>query len=420
MQAVGAGRRPRSARGAATRARIVAAASSLYSERGDRAVSLRDVAAAADLSQPGLLRHFPSKDQLLEAVLTHHLQAADAGAVGEGGFESWVDDPAATARDSLLVAIAGEATSVGHPLHELMRDRYAADVADLRDRLIASAQVGGFGAGRDPGAAARELIAARDGLRIMRAYLGEDVDIPAALRTRRETMRGAYGAHGAGFPPRHPRRSPVSFDFAPPRDTGPQVRAGYAVGRVRRQQILDRAIVLFSQAGYAATSLRELAESVGITKSALLHHFASKEELLRAVLLERDHRNVVDVARTSHMKARDGLLAIAEGARQNSAHARGLVELYTVLACEAIPDRHAAHDYFADRYARAVATLESAFRGAVEDGDLPSDRDPHHEALWVVALWDGLQIQWLYHSSVDVGADLETYVRDVLPERRDR
>lgn len=52
-----------------------------------------------------------------------------------------------------------------------------------------------------------------------------------------------------------------------------------------RRQVLDVAVTLFNEQGYDATSVADLAERLGLSKSALYHHFASKEELL-AIALE--------------------------------------------------------------------------------------------------------------------------------------
>ena len=51
-----------------------------------------------------------------------------------------------------------------------------------------------------------------------------------------------------------------------------------------REQILRVAVDLFIEQGYDATSVSQLAERLGLTKSALYHHFASKEELLSLAL----------------------------------------------------------------------------------------------------------------------------------------
>ena len=50
--------------------------------------------------------------------------------------------------------------------------------------------------------------------------------------------------------------------------------------------VLRRAIELFNQQGYEATSIGDLATELGLTKSAIYHHVASKEALLAAALDE--------------------------------------------------------------------------------------------------------------------------------------
>lgn len=54
----------------------------------------------------------------------------------------------------------------------------------------------------------------------------------------------------------------------------------------RRDRILKPAAALFRRRGYERTSVREIAEAAGITSGSLFYHFASKEDLLVAVMLE--------------------------------------------------------------------------------------------------------------------------------------
>lgn len=51
-----------------------------------------------------------------------------------------------------------------------------------------------------------------------------------------------------------------------------------------RERILDEALISFGSRGYEATSLDALAALLGVTKQAILYHFASKEHLLEAVI----------------------------------------------------------------------------------------------------------------------------------------
>jgi AcrR family transcriptional regulator len=55
-----------------------------------------------------------------------------------------------------------------------------------------------------------------------------------------------------------------------------------------RDRIMEAAIDLFTEQGFDKTSLREVAERVGVTKAALYYHFRSKEDLLSS-LIERVH-----------------------------------------------------------------------------------------------------------------------------------
>ena len=48
--------------------------------------------------------------------------------------------------------------------------------------------------------------------------------------------------------------------------------------------MLDAALVAFSERGFAATSLDDLAGDLGLTKQAILYHFGSKDSLLSAVI----------------------------------------------------------------------------------------------------------------------------------------
>ena len=62
--------------------------------------------------------------------------------------------------------------------------------------------------------------------------------------------------------------------------------------------------------------------------------------------------------------------------------------------------------------------IRDSFRLAQVDGDLSEHRDPEHEAVWLVAMWDGLQYQWLYdRDAVDITAHLRAHLDDVLPLR---
>ncbi|OIJ64395.1 TetR/AcrR family transcriptional regulator [Streptomyces mangrovisoli] len=59
--------------------------------------------------------------------------------------------------------------------------------------------------------------------------------------------------------------------------------AGQRRGSETKAQIRRVAIELFTEKGYEATSLREIAERLDVTKAALYYHFSSKEDIVRSL-----------------------------------------------------------------------------------------------------------------------------------------
>ena len=55
----------------------------------------------------------------------------------------------------------------------------------------------------------------------------------------------------------------------------------------RPQELLDAALELFVEKGFAATRAEEVALRAGVAKGTLYLYYASKEELLKAVIRER-------------------------------------------------------------------------------------------------------------------------------------
>ena len=58
-------------------------------------------------------------------------------------------------------------------------------------------------------------------------------------------------------------------------------------GPLTRKQILDASLRLFSEKGFARTSVRDIARAAGITDAAIYYHFPSKRDLFKALFEER-------------------------------------------------------------------------------------------------------------------------------------
>ncbi len=59
---------------------------------------------------------------------------------------------------------------------------------------------------------------------------------------------------------------------------------GHDRGRDTRSRLRELALQLFAEQGYEKTSLREIAERLGVTKAALYYYFKSKEDIVRSLV----------------------------------------------------------------------------------------------------------------------------------------
>jgi len=63
----------------------------------------------------------------------------------------------------------------------------------------------------------------------------------------------------------------------------------------KKDIILQKAAVMFREKGFAATSMRDLAESVGIEAASLYNHIRSKNEILEAICFNVANRFTVNM-----------------------------------------------------------------------------------------------------------------------------
>ena len=188
--------------------------------------------------------------------------------------------------------------------------------------------------------------------------------------------------------------------------TPARVRGPYAKTEARRAEILSTALEAFSVRGFQGSSLREIADAVGLSQAGVLHHFSSKEALLAAVLAEKDAVSV------SHFEGAHGL-GVLDGLRgvvaENLAQP-GLIRLFTTLSAEAINTEHPAHEYFQLRYAAARELIAAGLAEGQRDGDVGADVDVDMAASLLIAIMDGLQMQWLLNEEFDMLAGFDAFL----------
>ena len=192
-----------------------------------------------------------------------------------------------------------------------------------------------------------------------------------------------------------------------------RARGEYAKTAERRQQIVDAAVEVFSSAGYRKGSIRDVADKVGLSQAGLLHHFPSKEHLLEAVLSWRDGVTAALMG-DPLPQGLDFLRGLVRAAEHNATTPE-LVELHVIVSAEGTSADHPLRDYFVGRYAFVLGHTREAFERAADQGQLQPGTDCASAARTLIALMDGLQIQWLLdRDGVDMAGELRRYLQPLL------
>ncbi|GAA3932132.1 TetR/AcrR family transcriptional regulator [Microbacterium soli] len=182
-------------------------------------------------------------------------------------------------------------------------------------------------------------------------------------------------------------------------------------GVARRLEILDRAIEVFRERGADGTSLRRIAEAIGVSHAALLHYFDSREQLLVAVYAHAESQRHL----AEGPAAPSGMDRMIAAAMAN-VDVPGLVQLYTTLVAASLESRsEVGKEFFTARFARIRESLTAELREGQQAGTVRDDVPAEHLAALIIAASDGLQIQWLLDPAVGLEAPLRSLAAMLEP-----
>ncbi|MGN5636494.1 TetR/AcrR family transcriptional regulator [Streptomyces sp. AC154] len=180
-------------------------------------------------------------------------------------------------------------------------------------------------------------------------------------------------------------------------------RGPYEKGEAKRGEILHAALEIFAAEGYRGTSLRKVAARCNLSLPGLMHYFDSKEDLLTQVLRVRD-----ETAR-ERQRERAGPESYREIIREG-ASTPGLVELFVSMSAAASDPEHPAHAHFADRYPTLRERVAEYLQQRMDEGEMRTDIPPERLAVLLIAVADGIQLQWL----IDRSTSMEQPIDDVM------
>ncbi|AQT79656.1 TetR family transcriptional regulator [Mycolicibacterium litorale] len=156
----------------------------------------------------------------------------------------------------------------------------------------------------------------------------------------------------------------------------PRLEQARRPGNTAREEILDAAAELFTTIGYAGTSTRRIADAVGMRQASLYHHFATKDDILDALLAGtvEEPRRLAGELLAHRGPAAPRLYALVVGDCSQLCGSRwnlGALYLLPELRVDRFARFRADREDLRGRYRRLAAQVVAEAAGAPEAEDLP-------------------------------------------------
>ena len=192
-------RRTQVERTRASREKIIQAAIEFFAQHGFRGTKMADIAKAANLTEPGLLHHFPSKTHLLMEVLkerdrvdSERMRAAlqkSGKHFLDAGIELVEHNQTVPGLVQLFNLLVAESISPDHPAHEFFIERYQRGREHWVQAITQAQQAGEVRSDISPATLAALIFAMMDGLQVQWLLEPENIDMSGLFRVLVNMLR---------------------------------------------------------------------------------------------------------------------------------------------------------------------------------------------------------------------------------------
>jgi AcrR family transcriptional regulator len=192
-------RRTQAERTRASREKIIKFATEAFAQKGFRGAKMAEIARAADLTEPGLLHHFPSKTHLLMEVLRERdridseRMRANLKKNGdhflEAGIELVEHNQTVPGLVQLFNLLVAESISPDHPAHEFFIERYQREREHWIQAIGQAQQAGEVRSHISPETVVILIFAMMDGLQVQWLLEPETIDMAHLFRQFVQLLR---------------------------------------------------------------------------------------------------------------------------------------------------------------------------------------------------------------------------------------
>ncbi len=186
----------------------------------------------------------------------------------------------------------------------------------------------------------------------------------------------------------------------------------------RKKEIVAAASRLIGEKGYYGTSLKDIADEIGMSQPGLLHYIGNKERLLSLLVTDNyDQEGTPGDFSRSGLPGSDSdgmnFPAYLRFLVRYNAQRRSMLQLYMVLESEGFSPEHPLHEYFEER-PNLVWEHYSKYQWNIppEVGGWGNMRQTVRMCLEAM---DGIQLRWMRKPPVDLYDEWLSFERIIFP-----
>ena len=177
-----------------------------------------------------------------------------------------------------------------------------------------------------------------------------------------------------------------------------------------RAAILDAAEIVFKERGVSRTSLAEIATAAGVTRGAVYWHFKNKADLFDAMIQRvfgMMEDKLAELQGDADLNPVDLLVELALHFVDRVANDQRYYHLLEISwhKCEYVGEMARSRDRHLECGNRYLSLSEETFRIAQARGCLSASIDPRQAAVGLMAVVDGLVVNWTLDRSLFPLAD---------------
>lgn len=190
-------------------------------------------------------------------------------------------------------------------------------------------------------------------------------------------------------------------------------------GRKKEEEILTAAARIFHDKGYGSTSIRDIADAVGLLKGSLYYYVPSKEDLLYKIVLEVHAGAMDNLRRAAETEGTplDRLVAFIRGHLRNFGENLVMIRVFYVDFHHLSGERHRHVVAERDRYEHFLADLIAEGQ---REGCFAPDHDPQLAAIAILTMINSLYVWFRPNgrmSMADIEAEYERLaLRSLAPQ----